>query len=245
MGKNKEHVNILFFINNMAHYKPAYFQISPNDFKQRYCELKALKPFISRAAGYYKGGGEEVLSNQLKEFIKNNSCDGGDLVICVNTHGEEGSGEFYDYDNDSEFIWDAKMFGETLLSVEDDLKNYATVYIVFAQCFGGIFADSLESQYQFLTKIHIVGIKPVETESFFSGTETVDEFAQHTCLTKWFQQRIGKRATERPNPKPQSSMGAFTALVANSNLDYEDFDENYDERQEVLNKVMENIGNKQ
>jgi len=214
--------------------KPLYFQIAPpgsnGEEVQRLCEAignEMGKYVAPNGLAFYRGFSWQ-LDDGLRGFIERNKSYPGPLVIAINTHGAEKTGYFEDLNADrSKLQWTPDLLWNGIFSQEhgtwifSGLKKVlpefpGDIYIVFAQCYGGLFGKEFCKYLPSQSKIHIVGLSDGPTVSQITNSSTIGEAVKHLHLLKWMELQF-KDAKESSVPaKSGPGSGALVGLAANS-----------------------------
>eukprot|EP00055_Hartaetosiga_balthica_P018366 m.133853 g.133853 ORF g.133853 m.133853 type:complete len:235 (-) comp9494_c3_seq4:762-1466(-) len=189
-------------------YLPLVFQVVTDDDTHRFCELLAL-PASNKGCSRSLDTVNEI-GNSLNCFVKSNDSlkDSVPLVIVLNAHGREGTGELKNITIDDV---------AQLVSTLPEWK--AGMYVVCAQCFGDVFADALRLRIQNRedVQIHCTAEGPTESSYSFRSVDevTIGDF-KHYHLGVWFLQTFPPPRQAHIDAKQGSGMGAHMQLATNN-----------------------------
>jgi hypothetical protein len=103
----------------------------------------------------------------------------------------------------------------TLLS-SDAAAHFPAIYLVFAQCYGGLFADALQQGTNIPQKVHVVGLSNDSTISSINidPNATVASAAEHSHLVEWLRNNFGNATSSPVEGQHGAGMGAMMGLAA-------------------------------
>ena len=214
-------------------YKPIVYGISPGksaDYRvSEFLNTEHMEPYRAKGGlGLYRGGNPGELESTLSSFVTRNSSYKGPLVITVNTHGKEKTGNFCDTaagTRDEIEVTPWLLFNgySTFKGLRTHVEKYLQetpqrkVYLVMAQCYGGIFAETLKTEIgaAFSDRIEVVGLSSHYTLSTHSSNPdaTIGTEAHHDEFSEWMEGTFAN-AVDPGGADQAPGMGAIIQLAS-------------------------------
>ena len=217
-----------------AHYKPIVYGISPGKSEDKrvseFLNIEHMERYRAKGGvGIYRGGNPGELEDTLSSFVTRNSSYKGPLVITVNTHGLENTGNFCDTAAGTHGeieVTPGLLFNgyNTFKGLRTHVEKYLQetpqrkVYLVMAQCYGGIFAVTLQIEIDKIDEIdaahiEVVGLSFDCTYSTHSSNPdaTIGTEARHDEFSEWMKGKFANAVDPR-SAKQAPGTGAIIQL---------------------------------
>lgn len=216
----------------MASVAPIVFGICPGaSSDKRLSEIvsKYVTPYYAKhGLGTYDGSNPAQFEATLGHFVEKNCSYEGPLVIVVNTHGIEESGNF----NDGTTVVTPQILFDgydTFRGLKTHIKAYLRqplsqrkVYLVLAQCYGKVFERGLQDAVismddELKGRITVEGLSSGSTHSIHSSdsSATISTEARHIEFSKWMEKTF-KTTTDPGNAVQARGTGAKAQIAASA-----------------------------